>query len=129
MGCMVALQWRQFTGVRGVRRLAKLEAADPSGSAKVSTGSGRIVTRGVPGPGCVQSAQTAEVRVLGRHRGLGLLTGHGEAAVEGVQGGLPARGPAGLASAGEAERRDPHVEPFQGGGLVREVSEGFDRPS
>lgn len=84
MGCMVALQWRQFTGVRGgVRRLAKLEAADPSGSAKVSTGSGgRIVTRGVPGPGCVQSAQTAEVRSWAGTELGGLLTGHGEAAVE-----------------------------------------------
>src|SRR5947209_19111630 len=62
---------------------------------------------------------------------LGLLPARAEAAVEGdvegVQGGLPAVGPALPASSGGVQAEDDEVEVLEGGLLGGEVAAGLDR--
>jgi hypothetical protein len=64
---------------------------------------------------------------------LELLARCGESAVEGdvdgVQCGLPAHGPAGLALAGGVQGHDRHVDALQRGLLIGEVIAGLDRPA
>lgn len=52
-----------------------------------------------------------------------------EGDVEGIQGCLPADGPAGLPLAGRVQRHDRHVDALQGGLLVREVAVILNRSS